>query len=87
MTLSHRHAEPSIWCAQRIPDHPAEHDHLIRRIEEKPAIVLRNSTRIVTLEGGGHLERVRWRNEWTGSVETHHIGHVFAMSGAVPSTE
>jgi thioredoxin reductase (NADPH) len=61
--------------------------YLIRRIEENPAIVLRNFTRIVALEGGGHLERVRWRDERTGSVESHDIRHVFVMTGAVPSTE
>jgi thioredoxin reductase (NADPH) len=60
--------------------------YLIRRIEESPAIVLRTHTEIVALEGSGHLERVRWRNDQTGNIETHEISHVFVMTGAVPNT-
>jgi thioredoxin reductase (NADPH) len=36
--------------------------YLMRRIEETPKIVLRPQTEIVALEGGDHLESVRWRN-------------------------
>ena len=61
--------------------------YLIRRIEQNPAIVLRTNTEIVALEGSSHLERVRWRNDQTGSIETHDIRHVFVMTGAVPSTD
>ena len=61
--------------------------YLIRRIEQNPAIVLRTNTEIAALEGNSHLERVRWRDDQTGSVETHDIRHVFVMTGAVPSTE
>src|SRR5256884_6290072 len=43
-------------------------------------------TEIVSLEGNGHLERVGWRDNETGRVETHGIRHVFTMTGAVPST-
>src|SRR6266540_585692 len=60
--------------------------YLIRRIEENPAIVLRMHTEIVALEGGDHLERVRWRDNQAGSIETHDIRHVFVMTGAVPNT-
>jgi thioredoxin reductase (NADPH) len=60
--------------------------YLIRRIEETPSIVLRPRTQIVGLEGNGRLERVQWRNERTGDVETHAIRHVFMMTGAVPNT-
>ena len=60
--------------------------YLIRRIEETPAIVLRPHTEITALEGGDHLERVRWRDHQTGTSETHAIRHVFAMTGAVPNT-
>ncbi len=60
--------------------------YLIRRIEQSPAIVLRTRTNLVTLEGSDHLERVRWRDDESGSIETHHIKHVFVMTGAVPST-
>lgn len=61
--------------------------YLIRRIEQNPAIVLRINTEIVALEGSNHLERVRWRDDQAGSIETHDIKHVFVMAGAVPSTE
>jgi thioredoxin reductase (NADPH) len=61
--------------------------YLIRRIEQNPAIVLRTHTEITTLEGSNHLERVRWRDDQTGKIETHDIRHVFVMTGAVPSTQ
>jgi thioredoxin reductase (NADPH) len=61
--------------------------YLIRRIEENPAIVLRTQTEIVTLEGSGHLERVRWREHRSGNVETHDLRHVFFMTGGVPNTQ
>ncbi len=60
--------------------------YLIRRIEENPAIVLRTCTEIVGLEGNDHLERVRWRENRSGNIETHDIGHVFVMLGAIPNT-
>ena len=60
--------------------------YLIRRIEENPAIVLRTNTEIVAIEGSDHVERVRWRDNNTGNVETGNIGHVFVMTGAVPNT-
>ena len=61
--------------------------YLIRRIEQNPAIVLRTTTEIVALEGGNHLERVRWRDARTGDIETHDLRHVFLMTGAVPGTK
>jgi thioredoxin reductase (NADPH) len=60
--------------------------YLIRRIEETPKIVLRPHTEIVALEGGDHLESVRWRNSQTGKTEEHKINHVFVMTGAAPNT-
>jgi thioredoxin reductase (NADPH) len=60
--------------------------YLSRRIEDNPAISLRTLTQIVGLEGDGRLERLRWRDERTGVVETHPIGHLFVMAGAVPNT-
>jgi thioredoxin reductase (NADPH) len=60
--------------------------YLIRRIEENPAIVLRTHTEIVALDGDGRLERVRWRDDRTGEIESHDIGHLFLMTGAVPNT-
>ena len=59
--------------------------YLIRRIEESPTIVLRTKTEITSLAGSGHLERVSWRDSQSGLVETHNIGYVFSMTGAVPN--
>jgi thioredoxin reductase (NADPH) len=60
--------------------------YLIRRIDQNPAIVLKTNSEIVTLEGNDHLERVRWREDQTGNIETRDIRHVFLMTGAVPGT-
>jgi len=60
--------------------------YLIRRIEQSPAVVLRLRTEIVALEGNVHLERVRWRDNQTGNIETCNINHVFVMAGAIPNT-
>jgi thioredoxin reductase (NADPH) len=61
--------------------------YLIRRIEENPAIVMRTRTQIVALDGNGRLERIRWRDDQTGEIEAHDIGHLFIMTGAVPNTK
>ena len=61
--------------------------YLIRRIEQHPSIELHPRTEIVGLDGGTHLERVRWKGQPGGEVEEHGIRHVFVMTGAVPSTE
>jgi len=60
--------------------------YLIRRIEETATIVLRPYTEIVAVEGGNHLEFVRWRNSQTGQTEEHEISHIFVMTGADPNT-
>lgn len=60
--------------------------YLIRRIEQNPRIDLRTQTEIVALEGSNHLERVSWRDNVTGNIETHDIRHVFVMAGALPNT-
>jgi thioredoxin reductase (NADPH) len=60
--------------------------YLIRRIEETPTITLRPRTEVTALEGGDHLESVRWRNRDTGQTEEHWIRHVFVMTGAAPNT-
>ena len=60
--------------------------YLIRRIEDNPAIVLHVRTEIVAIEGNGRVERVRWRDNSTGNVESGNIGHIFVMTGAVPNT-
>jgi thioredoxin reductase (NADPH) len=60
--------------------------YLIRRIEEHPAIVLRTHTQLSALAGDGHVESVSWREDRTGSTETHAIRHCFLMTGADPNT-
>ena len=60
--------------------------YLVRRIDDNPAIVLRTRAEIVALEGGTHVERVRWRDNLTGRVEPADVRHVFVMTGAVPNT-
>jgi len=60
--------------------------YLIRRIESSPTIDLRTRTEIVALEGGEHLERVRWRDGSAVREEDHDVRHVFVMAGAVPNT-
>jgi thioredoxin reductase (NADPH) len=60
--------------------------YLIRRIDEHPKIVLRTQAEIVALEGEGQLERVQWRDNRTGALETIEVRHVFMMTGAVPNT-
>jgi thioredoxin reductase (NADPH) len=60
-------------------------NYLIRRIADSANITLHVNTQIGALQGGEQLERVIW--ETTGSPpETHDIGHVFLMAGAVPAT-
>jgi len=60
--------------------------YLIRRIEESDKIELRIHTEITALEGNDHLERVQWRDNQTTTFETHNIGHVFSMTGAIPNS-
>jgi thioredoxin reductase (NADPH) len=60
--------------------------YLIRRIEESHNIVLRTHTEIVGIEGGNHLESVRWKNNQMGQTEEHKISHIFIMTGADPNT-
>jgi len=60
--------------------------YLIRRIEETPNIELHTNTEVVALDGNEHLERVTWRNNQTGQTESHHIAHLFSMTGAVPNS-
>src|SRR5262249_20310165 len=60
--------------------------YLIRRIEETTKIELRCSTEIVSLEGNGHVQPVRWRDSRAGDTRGAAPRHVFLMTGAVPST-
>jgi thioredoxin reductase (NADPH) len=59
--------------------------YLIRRIEDNPNITLHVRTKLVSLEGQQRLQRVSWRTG-DGAAVADDIGHVFAMTGAVPNT-
>jgi thioredoxin reductase (NADPH) len=61
-------------------------NYLIRRIAESPNVTLHADTEITSMEGQGQLERVIWKTAPGNQLETHPIGHVFLMTGAVPST-
>jgi thioredoxin reductase (NADPH) len=60
--------------------------YLIRRIDETSNITLHTHTEIQSLQGKEQLERVTWKTSPADVLETHDIGHVFLMTGAVPST-
>jgi thioredoxin reductase (NADPH) len=60
--------------------------YLVRRIEEASNITLHVNTEITSLEGDQQLERVAWKTAPGNVPESHAIGHVFLMTGAVPST-
>ena len=61
--------------------------YLIRRIEEHPVIDLRLGTRVVGIEGNGHLEAVTWHDARSGQSDTRRVRHLFVMAGAVPNTQ
>jgi thioredoxin reductase (NADPH) len=59
--------------------------YLIRRIETNSSIEVHTQSEVLALEGGTHLERVRWRD---GENElTDEVRHLFVMTGAVPATQ
>jgi thioredoxin reductase (NADPH) len=60
--------------------------YLIRRIAETPNITLHVNTEITSLQGDEKLQRVTWKTAPDNIQETQAIGHVFLMTGAVPST-
>ena len=60
--------------------------YLIARIEACKNITLKPWTTIDSIEGDGHLERVRCRNTKTGASESHPVRHLFLMTGADPNT-
>jgi thioredoxin reductase (NADPH) len=61
--------------------------YLIQRIEAgHPRIELRTQTEIVALEGNGRLERVKCRDDRSGTEHTYDCRHVFLMTGADPNT-
>jgi thioredoxin reductase (NADPH) len=59
--------------------------YLIRRINDMPNITLHARTEITALEGEDQLTRVTWKTAGKDP-ETHDIGHVFLMMGALPCT-
>ncbi|RYZ70458.1 MAG: NAD(P)/FAD-dependent oxidoreductase [Proteobacteria bacterium] len=61
-------------------------EYLVRRIEASSKISVHLQTEITKLEGERYLEHVTW-SDHTGKAETHSIGNVFLMLGAVPNTD
>jgi thioredoxin reductase (NADPH) len=61
--------------------------YLISRIEASKEITLMTGTVIDALEGGDHLERIRWRNQQTGEAGVYDVPHLFLMTGACPNTQ
>jgi thioredoxin reductase (NADPH) len=59
--------------------------YLIRRIDELPNITLHVRTEITALDGQDQLSRVTWKTAGKDA-QTHDIGHVFLMTGALPCT-
>jgi thioredoxin reductase (NADPH) len=59
--------------------------YLIRRIDEMPNITLHVRTEITALSGQDQLSRVTWKTAGK-EAETHDVGHVFLMMGALPCT-
>jgi thioredoxin reductase (NADPH) len=60
--------------------------YLIRRIQDSSNITLHTQTEITALEGAEQLSSVTWRTAPGNVTETHEIGHVFLMTGALPCT-
>jgi thioredoxin reductase (NADPH) len=60
--------------------------YLLRRIERTDNISLHTLTEIVAFEGKDFLERVTWQSAEAIHPESHEIGHVFLMTGAVPGS-
>ncbi|MFC0454599.1 FAD-dependent oxidoreductase [Rhodococcus jostii] len=61
--------------------------YLVQQIERNPRIRVRPCTEVVGVEGEGHLEKVRLRNNVTGDEETVDAGFLFLFIGAAPRTE
>jgi thioredoxin reductase (NADPH) len=63
--------------------------YLIDRIEATPNVELLTCTEIVALSGSpeGQLQRVRWRDQRTGSETEKPIRNVFMFIGADPATQ
>jgi thioredoxin reductase (NADPH) len=61
--------------------------YLISRIEGSKAITLHRHTELTALDGGAHLENVRWKNQQSPNETSRNIRHVFVMAGAAPSTK
>ncbi len=60
--------------------------YLIRRIEDLPNVTLHVRTEITALDGEEQLMRVTWKTAGQDP-QTHEIGHVFLMMGALPCTQ
>ena len=61
-------------------------DYLVRRIEGSANVTLHARTEVTALAGDRYLRSVTWTHRDTGRSETHAVGNLFAMIGALPCT-
>ncbi len=61
--------------------------YLIERIEASATITVHPFTEIVAFDGEHMLRSVTWKESTSEQAETHDIGNVFVMIGAVPRTD
>ncbi|MFJ4466965.1 FAD-dependent oxidoreductase [Streptomyces sp. NPDC089424] len=60
--------------------------YLLTRIEASARISVHPRSEITALEGTGHVQSVRWRDDATGTARRNLTSNVFLMLGAVPNT-
>ena len=60
--------------------------YLLQRIERAENITMHTNTEIVALGGQGYLERVIWQSAGATNPAARSVGHVFLMTGALPSS-
>lgn len=85
MFLSTRAAHVHILCRGGSL-HQTMSEYLVERIEASKHITVHTQTEITELAGDRYLESVTWKDQ-SGKKETHPIGNVFLMLGAVPNTD
>ncbi|MFD6027531.1 FAD-dependent oxidoreductase [Streptomyces griseoluteus] len=60
--------------------------YLSRRIDAAARISVHTRSEVVELQGKGHLQKVRWRDNSTGESQVTSSSNAFLMLGAVPNT-
>jgi thioredoxin reductase (NADPH) len=62
-------------------------NYLVERIDASARITVHTCCEITALGGDGALREVTWTDRRSGKSETHSVGALFTMIGALPSTE